>query len=133
MMTIVTREELERRIDQEIAKRKTQTHVVMLLFAISAFAIMTGIALTMEPLTDATFLAAMGGLMAVFFHVLAVARTHHVGDDLRRRIASEILAQSMLEPQAKRKNDADRLVDDMPSDGEVVMLGDDGELRRVKR
>jgi hypothetical protein len=130
--------ELNERVEQELAQQKKVVPGVMLALSflmVVLFSII-GAGLAADGETGiGVFMAVMGGAMAVFFQFISFMITSGASDNsMRAQLVSKAMA-GILRDLPKRKNTPRNNLEDEAEvdEGEVVMLGDDGELKRAKR
>lgn len=130
--------DLNDRVEAELVKQKKIVPAVMLAISILMVVLFSifSIAIASDGEPDvALFMAIMGGAMAVFFQFMSFIIASGISDNsMRTQLVSKAMAK-MLRELPKRKNERRNNLEDEPEvdEGEVVMLGDDGELKRARR
>ncbi|GEM_PF-4180453 len=130
--------ELNDRVETELAQQKKIVPGVMLAISLFVLVVFSIISVGMASDGDsevALFMAIMGGAMAVFFQFMSFVITSGIADtSMRTQLVSRAMAKMLSELPKRKKGLRNQLDDEIPVDeGEVVMLGDDGELKRARR
>lgn len=130
--------ELNERVEVELAKQKKIVPAVMLAVSILMVVVFGIVSLVLLGESDpeaAVMMGIMGGAMAVMMQFIGLMVSSGISDNSQReRLVSKAMAQMLRELPTKRKHDRrHQLEDDDMSDGEIVTLGDDGELKRQRR